>query len=151
MVKTDMDVVTEKGAIAVFRESALRNRAKELHQALSARELEGMIDLVERVTPTDAVLSYVHRLSAGIKAQPSVEHGVSMRGALAMVRIAKVRALVEGRPAMTPEDVRALAAPVFGHRIILRKDAVIDDEATPAKVIAQALQSVEVPTTSGYA
>ena len=85
-------------------------------------------NLLVRIYPdqvhTDAsVLSYVSRLAEASRAHPNVKLGVSVRGCLAYVRCAKTWALASGRSYVTPDDVKELALPVLGHRILLDAEA----------------------------
>ena len=71
--------------------------------------------------------------------------GVSTRGAIAMVRAARVWAAAHGRNYVLPDDVKELAAPVWTHRLIMLPEAEFAG-VQPIDVIARALASVEAPT-----
>jgi len=73
-----------------------------------------------------------------------IEYGASTRAALALYRCAKVTALLDGRSYVLPDDVKAMAAPVLRHRIILSYEAE-SEELTPDDVIAQILSAIPVP------
>lgn len=66
----------------------------------------------------DAVLDLV----AATRSAPSLARGVSTRGAEALMRAVRARALVLGREFAIPEDVRALAVPVLAHRVLPRAE-----------------------------
>jgi MoxR-like ATPase len=69
---------------------------------------------------------------------------VSPRGSLALFRTAQARARIGGRDHVLPEDVRAMAAPVLAHRLVLETKAKYAGER-PARIIEDALTAVPVP------
>jgi MoxR-like ATPase len=73
-----------------------------------------------------------------------IEYGASPRASIYLYRCAKVQALLEGRSFVIPEDVKALAAPVLRHRIILTYEAEAED-LSPDRIIEDVLKSVAVP------
>ncbi len=75
---------------------------------------------------------------------PSVAYGASPRAAVALLLCAKALAAIRGRDFPTPDDVRDIARPALRHRLRLRAEAELEG-ATPDSVIADILQTVEVP------
>ena len=74
-----------------------------------------------------------------------VRLGVSVRGALGLVRAAKTYAAAAGRHYVTPDDVKALAEPVLAHRLVLDPEAEFDG-VTPSSIVSQLL--IETPPPS---
>lgn len=73
-----------------------------------------------------------------------IEYGGSPRASIYLFRCAKVKALLDGRTFVIPEDVKALAPAVLRHRIILTYEAEAEDLSTD-QIISEILRSVEVP------
>ena len=73
-----------------------------------------------------------------------VEHGASPRASIAFYRCSKIRAVLEGRAYVLPEDVKAVAAPLLRHRIITSYQAESEDVSADA-IVALVLDRVEVP------
>ncbi len=73
-----------------------------------------------------------------------IEYGASPRASIYLFRCAKVRALLDGRAFVIPEDVKVTAPAVLRHRIILTYEAEAEDVASD-QVIAEILGSVDVP------
>ena len=71
-----------------------------------------------------------------------------MRGCLAFVRAAKTWAAAQGRTYVIPDDVKALALPVLGHRILLTPDAQFNG-VTTEQVVGQVLSELAPPTERG--
>jgi MoxR-like ATPase len=73
-----------------------------------------------------------------------IDYGSSPRGTIYLYRAAKVRALIEGRAYVIPEDVKAVATDVLRHRIVLSYEAE-SEELTPEDVIYNLLSAIPVP------
>ena len=97
-----------------------------------------------RVTVAPEVLAYVVDIARATRTSPSLELGVSPRGATALMRAARAWAWLNGRSFVTPDDVQALAQSVLAHRLSLRPEAELEGVAVGA-VLAHALAAVPVP------
>ena len=62
------------------------------------------------------VLLYIVALVAATRYHPKLTVGASPRGGLALVQLARGKAMLAGRDYVTPEDVKAVAVPALGHR-----------------------------------
>ena len=87
-------------------------------------------------------------LCEATRADSEVRIGVSTRGAIAMMRAARVWAIAQGRNFVIPDDVQALAARVWAHRLVLDPDAEFGG-ATREGVIERALGAVAAPVMKG--
>jgi MoxR-like ATPase len=76
--------------------------------------------------------------------------GASPRGALALQRAARAYAASVGRDFVLPDDVKSLAQPVLGHRLLLTADAELRNR-TAADVLDTILDTVPVPAATGTA
>jgi MoxR-like ATPase len=81
---------------------------------------------------------------AGAGVRPSLQLGVSPRGATALMSAARAWAWLSGRDYVTPDDVKALARPALRHRVALRPEAELEG-VTPDAVLEGVLGSVPVP------
>ncbi|WP_455138221.1 AAA family ATPase [Thermophilibacter sp.] len=77
-------------------------------------------DLAARVHVGDEVADYALRMLSATREAPEVRLGASPRAGLALVAISRTHALLDGRTAVFPEDVRSLAPAVLSHRLVLR-------------------------------
>jgi MoxR-like ATPase len=71
------------------------------------------------VAVSDDVRGYIVRLSRATREHSAVELGASPRGTLYLYRAARAAAAIAGRGYVTPDDVKRLALPVLGHRVIV--------------------------------
>ncbi|MDI2131448.1 AAA family ATPase [Yinghuangia seranimata] len=95
-----------------------------------------------RVDPD--VLAYVVDVVRATRTSPSLQLGVSPRGATALLGSARAWAWLSGRDYTTPDDVKALAKPTLRHRVRLRPEAELEGVTADA-VIDAVLAAVPVP------
>ena len=99
---------------------------------------------VQQVSVSPEVLGYVVDVCRATRTSPSLQLGVSPRGATALLSTAKAWAWLSGRDYLTPDDVKALARPTLRHRISLRAEAELEG-ASADGVLEGVLAAVPVP------
>jgi len=104
-----------------------------------------MTRLARTVHVDPSINDYVSRLVDATRGAVEVRLGVSVRGALALVRAAKTLAAANGRHYVIPDDIKVLAEPVLAHRLVLDAEAEFEG-VTPQSIIAQLL--IETPPPS---
>ena len=87
---------------------------------------------------------YITRIIRTTRSIPHISLGASPRAAVMLMAAAKGKAVVMNRTYVTPDDVKAMAAPVLRHRIILQPEAEVEG-ITADQCIKSMLQQVEVP------
>jgi len=107
-------------------------------------ELVDAIEAARRIHVEESVTRYVVALLRHTRASSRLALGGSPRSGIALLRLAKARALVERRDFVMPEDVQALAAPVLAHRLILAPEARATGVGAE-EVVAEALAGTPVP------
>jgi MoxR-like ATPase len=111
---------------------------------LSRDEVVALQDAVESIHVEESVAQYMVTLTAATREHPSVLVGASPRGALALLKLARGRALMQGRAYVVPDDVKAVAVPALGHRIVLRPEMWVR-QLTGDVVVAELLGRVAAP------
>jgi MoxR-like ATPase len=101
--------------------------------------------LARTVHVDPSINDYVSRLVDATRTTVEVRLGVSVRGALALIRTAKTLAAANGRHYVIPDDIKALAEPVLAHRLVLDSEAEFEG-VTPTSIISQIL--IETPPPS---
>ncbi|TDE89966.1 MoxR family ATPase [Occultella glacieicola] len=109
--------------VAILAGSAIRDRSATLSPVITGSAVVDMADLAATVYVDPAVLSYVTQIAEATRRAPEIALGVSVRGALGLVRAAKTWAASQGRHYVIPDDVKALAEPVLAHRLVLDAEA----------------------------
>jgi MoxR-like ATPase len=91
------------------------------------------------------LLLYISKLVRGLRAHPKVDVGPSPRGALALLKVSRAAALMNGRDYVTPDDVKLFVVDALAHRTILSVEHVLDGLTSP-DVVREVLGQVPVPT-----
>jgi MoxR-like ATPase len=87
---------------------------------------------------------------AATRDNPRTEVGASPRGSLALYKLARCRALLRGRDYVIPDDVKAIAGPALGHRIMLRPELWVQ-RVRPDAIVAEILETVPAPAAEDRA
>ncbi len=109
-------------------------------------QLLAMQQAVEDVHVSDGIGRYIVALVAATRESPSVQVGASPRGTLALMKLARVKATLDGRDFVIPDDVKAIAPPALAHRLALRPDLWVQ-RIEPEDVVQECLAAVPVPAT----
>ena len=121
-----------------------RNPSAALKPVITTNAVADMADLSASVHIDPAVARYTAQLVEATRASDATRLGVSVRGAISMIRVAKVYAASQGRHYVIPDDIKTLAVPVWAHRLVLDPEAEFSG-TTAESVIQRALTSVEAP------
>ncbi|MDN4614337.1 MoxR family ATPase [Leifsonia sp. F6_8S_P_1B] len=145
LMKLSLGHPDRTAALAILNGSASRGRPTTVTEpVLRVDEVSRMIAVAAAVHVDEAVLEYILTICDATREDPRVRLGVSMRGALALVRSAKAMAASRGRGHVLPDDVKALAGPVLAHRLILDPDAEFSG-ATAAAVVRDIVEGAVPP------
>lgn len=112
--------------------------------SLQQDELLKMQQEVRDVRFHEAMEDYLLDLMESLRHHRDIEVGPSPRATLAYMMAARAHAYMEGRDYVSPEDIRALALPILGHRIVLTVEASL--KTKPSKLIKSVLETIPVPS-----
>ena len=144
MVRLEMGYPDFASQVNILRDRQTGDPLEEVATVSSGLDLLTMQAQAQQVHMADAMLEYVTSLAEASRSHPLVVLGVSPRGALAVCRMCKSRAFMEGRDYVLPDDVAYIFADVCAHRLILSAKAKIT-ETTAKDVLAEVLQQVARP------
>ena len=109
-----------------------------------AAEVLRLVEAARAVFVEESLGRYVVALLRQTRGDQRLYLGASPRAGIALLRVAKARALSEGRDFVAPDDVKAVAAPVLAHRLILAPEAR-SAGLGPAELVADAVARTPVP------
>ncbi len=109
-----------------------------------AAELAAARAAVQTIQVGEQVRDYLVDIVRATRESPSVELGVSPRGATMLLHAAKAWAWLAGRSFVTPDEVKAVAKPTLRHRINLRPELELEG-ADADGVLDGVLAAVPVP------
>lgn len=145
LMRTHLGYPDHETTVQLLGGASTRDRASTVGPLITAGAVVQMADLAARVHVDNSVLAYIARLAEESRRSPDVALGVSVRGCLGLTRVAKTWAASKGRNYVTPDDVKELALPVFGHRISLTNDAEFGGLSVE-QLVGRILADVAPPT-----
>ena len=145
LMKTAVGYPDKAATIELLVNAKVRDRASLVTPVITAETIAQMGRLADEVYVDPAVIAYVADIAEESRRQPHVKLGLSARGCLAMIRVAKTWAAADGRDHVVPDDVKVLAEPVLCHRLLLDAEAQFTG-VTVETVIARLLDSIAPPT-----
>ena len=116
-----------------------------LEPVVDAATLSAMQAGIEQVYVADSVLRYVVALVEATRTSARLQVGASPRGGLALLKLSRARAVMDGRDYVVPDDVKAVAAPALAHRLILRPELWVQ-RVRAEQVVEECLDSVPAPS-----
>jgi MoxR-like ATPase len=118
--------------------------AVALNAIIDGQGLRSLQAAVEAVHVGAAVGRYMVALATATRASSEVEVGASPRGSLALLRLSRARAALEGRDFVVPDDVKAVAVPALAHRLVLRPELWVR-RVDAGDVVTRVLDDVPAP------
>jgi len=133
---------------AAMLQRRLDRRAENaaVQQVTDAAELLAMRAALEDVTVSPDVVGYVVELVRATRGHRQIQVGASPRGGLALIQLARGRAVLQQRDYVIPDDVKNVAVPALAHRITLRPELWVR-QVQPDDVISNLLGTVRTPQT----
>jgi MoxR-like ATPase len=116
----------------------------DLQPVLSAAEVVACQDAIREVYVDEKVRKYLLDIVLKTRDHEDVQLGGSPRASIALFRTGQALAAMSGRNFVLPDDVKKMAIPVLGHRLILRPESRLR-RITAAKVISEIIPDVAVP------
>jgi MoxR-like ATPase len=120
-----------------------------LEQVVSVEELLEAQDTIKDIYIDNLVKDYIVSIVRQTREHPDVYLGASSRGALALYRLCQARAAILGRDYVLPDDVKALADPAVGHRIIVGPAARIK-EVDQTAIVQEIMAKMPVPGAQAH-
>jgi MoxR-like ATPase len=144
MLRISLGYPIKTDEIKILDAQQFKHPIEELEQVVTVEELMTAQEQVKQVYVDDLVKNYIVDLVAMTREHPDAYLGASPRGSITLYKCAQVRATLESRDYVIPDDVKALALSALAHRLIVSPSARIKD-VDPRAVVQDVTQSVPVP------
>lgn len=144
LMKTAVGHANAEATEELLLNSGIRDRASMASPVATLSDIMRMREEAGRVEVDPVIARYVRQLAEVSREMSDLKLGLSARGCLALVRVAKTWAAAAGRSYVVPDDVQTLAHPVLCHRLLLGGQAQFDGVSID-EVILRLLESVEPP------
>jgi MoxR-like ATPase len=140
MIRISMGYPDARNEALMLRQRDTVNPLAAVTPVVSAERVTQLIAWARAVHVAPAIEEYAVALAHATRTHPELRLGASPRATLQLVRAAKVWAALDGRGFVIPDDVTALLAPVFAHRLIPNRAAA--GGRSSADVVDRALEQI---------
>ncbi len=124
LVRLRVGYPTKEEELEILKRRIERKKEEvDINQITSAEEVVEMQRAVEDVYVSDAVLEYITEIVRATREnKKEIEVGASPRGSLALLKLSRAYAVLEGRDYVIPDDVKKVAIAALSHRLILKRE-----------------------------
>lgn len=145
LLKVSLGYPSKDEGIEILKRFKEKNPIQHIREVADQRMILEAQQLYSQVRVSDDLLRYIVDIVEMTRNHEHVELGVSPRGSQALLRAVQVYAILQGRGYVIPDDVKAVAKPVLGHRLILTQMMRVGENQADV-VIDDILKKVPVPT-----
>jgi MoxR-like ATPase len=135
---------TEEERAILERRRTRKVENVEVPTIADATTFVGLQRTVEEITLDPSLAEYIVDLVRATRHDARAEVGASPRGSLALQKLSRARALLEGRDFVVPDDIKSFAVPALAHRIIVKPEPWIRG-TRGADIVRHALDNTPVP------
>ena len=147
LIKMNMQYPTHAEGISILERFNVDSPLTKLEPVVTAADVVAAQDALPKIFVHKDIMGYIVSIVEATRNFESVVLGVSPRGALSLMKVAKGYAAIDNRDYVMPDDVKKAALPVLTHRIMLTSSAKIKKNAAE-NVIKEIIEAVPVPTES---
>ncbi len=143
MMRLSMGLPDQEEEVLILERFGGEDPYEKLESVITREQILQMREAAKEVYVHPVLQTYIVELAAATRKEPELAFGVSPRGSLALMQAATAYAALLGRSYCTPDDVRALAVPVFSHRLGFQGGR--RDTARQQALVQRILKEVPVP------
>lgn len=136
----------EERVLRTYSQPGGGHEARHNFETISTELIAAARKEVESVHVSDAIYKYVLDIAHATRNHSQISLGLSTRGALSLMRCARIEAALQNQAFVTPDHVKAVAPATASHRLILTPDATLEGVGT-RDMLEHILKQVEVPIT----
>jgi MoxR-like ATPase len=144
MMRLSLGYPSQDAEASILTTHGIASTLDDIEPVTDAPGVSDMVNMAREVHVAETLRRYIVALSDATRKHPEVYLGASPRASIMLLRASRALAASEGRDYVIPDDVKGLALPVMGHRVIVSADAVMNGR-TPEAVVGELLQEVPVP------
>lgn len=144
MVKLSLGLPNEAEEVSIMQRFLNNQPLHDIGPVISKDDLAMLQAAINDVYIHPDLLKYIASIAQATRVSANLRAGISTRGTLAMVRLARAYAMVKGREYVIPEDIKNLAVPAFAHRLVMAGSIRSSKELID--LMNSILSSTEVPT-----
>ncbi len=144
LMRISLGYPSREEEVIVLERQVKEHPIHSVRPVVEKQEALRMQESIREVYIEPSLKQYLVDIVAATREHRLLALGASPRASLGLMRTGQARAALQGRDYVLPDDVKALAAPVLGHRLILKPEAKVR-ESDVASLVGEILDQVAVP------
>ena len=144
LLKIRMGYPDKAEEVEILRRFQSGDPLEDLQPVVTVDQVTALQEAVRRVHVAPSVLDYIGEIGGATRAGEAFRYGASPRGTLGLMRAGQALALLRDRAYVLPDDIKALAPCVLGHRLILTEEERLRGN-DPGRMLDELLDRVPVP------
>ena len=149
LVKTSLGYPSAEDNVEILARFGASSEVKGADAVATAEDVIAAMAEHARIFAHRDILRYISVIAEKTRNAPGVLLGVSPRGAIALLKVAKGYALLAGRAYITPDDVKKAAVPALAHRLVLTGSEQLKKDAAKG-IIEEIIAGTPVPTEAHF-
>jgi len=145
LLKIPMSYPTKIENIAILERFCSEDPLDTLEPVCTKNDIEDARREVNEIYVHPDLFVYISDIVIATRSKNGVALGAGTRSAISLLKASKGRAALNGRKYVTPDDIKALAAPVLAHRLMLKASFDIKSDAAE-RIVSEIVKDVRVPT-----
>lgn len=145
LICVSMGYPQHDAAVEILKENA-KNPISHLTNVITNEEFESLRKITNDMYVHDSIYDYIVTIVEATRNNPLFSMGASPRGSIALLRMSKGMAVLDGRDYVTPEDIRDVLIDVLGHRVKLSTKARAEG-MTIASALTELFHGIKLPRT----
>jgi MoxR-like ATPase len=148
LMRIDLGYPDMEDEIEILDRQQFTHPIEEIRPVVSVKHVLKAREVVRAVQVAPTIKRYIVEIVRRTRNHSDAYLGASPRGSLGLYRAGQARAAVNGRDYVIPDDIKTLAEPVLGHRMILAPGAHLQD-LDASKVLSEIMERLNVPGGEG--
>lgn len=144
MIRTSLGYPDEESEIRMLLQGSVNFTDEDIKEQLSPQELLRARKEVKELFVHEDILRYIVEIANETRRSRDLELGISPRGTIALLAMAKANAYLDGRDYVIPQDVKDVFLETIRHRVIQSKEARIQKK-TRKEILKEILYKVPLP------
>ncbi len=145
LVKIEMGYLSRNGFKKLLVEAdVIEEESEKLKSVVNREAVLGAITSMNAIYVDESIYDYIVSICEATRKHVAVKLGASPRAGIALLKVSKAMALMEGRKYVIPDDVKKAAIPALSHRILIKPEYEVEG-VTPAKIIGDILVKTPIP------
>lgn len=146
LFKISMGYPSNEEGVKILKRFMASNPIDDINPVASADEIIDAQNSYSKIHVSDDILKYILEIIEKTRNHPDILLGASPRASLALLKACQVYAVLQGRSFVLPDDIKYLAKPVLGHRLILKNSILGRNTGNTGSVLDQIISGTAVPS-----